>query len=96
MHQVLRSGDSGSATDIVPFLHRTLDILRADGREREVQARPDSGFEGEDALVVLQRRGVGYVVKMRATAGVAHAANAADFALKVRARNLLVLYRDHG
>lgn len=75
VHQVLRSGDSGSATDIVPFLHRTLDILRADGREREVLARLDSGFEGEDALVVLERRGVGYVVKMRATSGLAHAAS---------------------
>jgi len=75
VHQVLRSGDSGSATDIVPFLHRTLDIVRADGRRREVLARLDSGFEGEDALAVLERRGIGYVVKMRGTAGLAHAAS---------------------
>ena len=75
VHQVLRSGDSGSATDIVSFLHRTLDIVRADGRKREVLARLDSGFEGEDALAVMERRGVGYVVKMRGTAGLAHAAS---------------------
>ncbi len=63
------------AEPLLCTLHRTLDILRADGRKREVLARLDSGFEGEDALAVLERRGVGYVVKMRATAGVAHAAS---------------------
>ncbi len=75
VHQVLRSGDSGSATDIVSFLHRTLDIVRADGRRRELLARLDSGFEGEEALRVLERRGVGYVVKMRGTAALVHAAS---------------------
>lgn len=76
VHQQLRAGDSGSATDIVPFLHRTLDIVRADGKRRTVLARLDSGFEGEDALAVLERRRVGYVVKMRATAEVAAVASA--------------------
>ena len=75
VHQVLRPGDSGSATDIVPFLHRTLDIVRADGRKRAVLARLDAGFEGEAALAVLERRGVGYVVKMRATAELAAVAS---------------------
>ena len=75
VHQRLRSGDTGSATEIVPFLHRTVDIVRADEREREVLARLDSGFEGEDALAVLERRGVGYVVKMRATAQLARVAS---------------------
>jgi hypothetical protein len=75
VHQRLRPGDTGSATDIVSFLHRTIDIVRADDREREVLARLDSGFEGEDALVVLERRAVGYVVKMRATPQLARAAS---------------------
>lgn len=75
VHQRLRSGDSGSATDIVPFLHRTLDLVRADGKRRTVLARLDSGFEGEDALALLERRGVGYVVKLRATAALAAVAS---------------------
>jgi len=75
VHHALRSGDSGSATDIVPFLHRTLDIVRKDGRPREILARLDSGFEGEEALAVLEWRGVGYVVKMRATAKLAGVAS---------------------
>jgi hypothetical protein len=75
VHQQLRSGDSGTATDIVPFLHRTIDRVRAGTPHREVLARLDSGFEGEDALAVLERRRVGYVVKMRATAELAAVAS---------------------
>ncbi|MGH6691962.1 MAG: IS1380 family transposase [Gammaproteobacteria bacterium] len=76
VHQRLRSGDSGSATDIVPFLHRTIDLVRQDGRERAILARLDSGFEGEAALAVLERRRVGYVIKMRGTAELAAVASA--------------------
>jgi hypothetical protein len=75
VHQQLRRGDSGTATDIVPFLHRTLDRVRAGAPRREVLARLDSGFEGEAALAVLERRRVGYVVKMRATAALAAVAS---------------------
>jgi hypothetical protein len=75
VHQQLRPGDSGTATDIVPFLHRTLDLVRAGAPERHVLARLDAGFEGEAALAVLERRGVGYVVKLRATAEVAAVAS---------------------
>jgi len=75
VHQELRRGDTGTASEIVPFLHRTLDIVRAADPEREVLARLDSGFESEDALAVLERRRVGYVVKMRATAELARVAS---------------------
>lgn len=75
IHHELRGGDTGTASDLVPFLHRTLDIVRAEDPEREILARLDSGFEGEDALAVLEWRGVGYVVKMRATAKLARVAS---------------------
>ncbi|MBI5709461.1 MAG: IS1380 family transposase [Candidatus Eisenbacteria bacterium] len=75
VHQQLRTGDSGTATDIVPFLHRTIDLARAGQPTREILARLDSGFEGEAALAVLERRRVGYVVKMRATAALAAVAS---------------------
>lgn len=71
VHQQLRTGDSATITDLVPFLHRTIDLVRQDGRPRTVLARLDSGFEGETTLKALEWRGVGYVVKMRATAEVA-------------------------
>ncbi len=67
VHHKLRPGDSGTATGIVSFLHRTLDIVKRDGNTRETLARLDSGFECEEAMRVLERRGVGYVIKMRAT-----------------------------
>lgn len=70
VNHVLRPGDTGTATDIKSFLHKTLDIVKEEGRE--VVARLDSGFESNDALDILERRGVGYVVKMRATHEVAH------------------------
>ena len=76
VHHVLRPGSAGTATGITTFLHRTLDIAQRGGKQREVLARLDSGFESEAALGVLERRGVGYVVKMRATWDVAfHAAD---------------------
>jgi hypothetical protein len=75
VHHVLRSGSAGTATGITRYLHQALDIARGAGNRREVLARLDSGFECEAALGVLERRGVGYVVKMRGTWDVAsHAA----------------------
>lgn len=71
VHHVLRPGDTGTSSDIKPFLHRTVDIVRQDGKRRTLLARLDSGFESDDAMGVLERRGVGYVVKMRATYEVA-------------------------
>jgi hypothetical protein len=67
VHHTLRPGNTGTATDVVPFVHRCLDIIKRDGRTREILARMDSGFETDDVLSVLERRGVGYVVKMRVT-----------------------------
>lgn len=73
VNHVLRPGDVGTANGIKPFLHRTLDLLgRAGLKNGKVRARLDSGFESDDVLGVLERRQVGYVVKMRATADVAH------------------------
>ncbi|MCI0410039.1 MAG: IS1380 family transposase [Acidobacteria bacterium] len=75
VHHVLRPGSAGTATGITRFLHQTLDIAQGERNRREVLARLDSGFECEAALALLERRGVGYVVKMRATWDVAsHAA----------------------
>lgn len=67
IHHKLRPGDSGTATDIVSFLHRSLDIVKSDGSRRDILARLDSGFECEEAMRVLERRGVGYAIKMRGT-----------------------------
>jgi hypothetical protein len=72
VHHVLRPGDAGSLTDIKTFLHKTLDIVQEGEKDREILARLDAGFESADALPVLEWRGVGYVVKMRATHEVAH------------------------
>lgn len=74
VHHMLRPGDTGTATDIKTFLHQTLDIVRdgAGGDQREILARLASGFESDDVLRILERRGVGYVIKMRATCEVAH------------------------
>jgi hypothetical protein len=73
VHHQLRRGDTGSATDIKSFLHHTLDLVGKDGsRQREILARLDSGFESNDVLSILERRGEGYVLKMRATYDVAH------------------------
>jgi hypothetical protein len=67
VHHVLRPGSAGTATDIVSFLHKTLDIVK-DGRpHRTILARLDSGFESDEVMRLLERRGVGYVIKMRAT-----------------------------
>ena len=72
VHQVLRPGNAGTATDIVPFLHHAIDLVQASGPKEEVLARLDSGFESEAVLKLLERRGVGYVVKMRGTAELTH------------------------
>ncbi len=73
VNHMLRPGDTGSATDIKSFLHDTLDIVEHNGTcRREMLARLDSGFESNDVLSILERRQVGYVVKMRATYNVAH------------------------
>jgi hypothetical protein len=70
VHHVLRPGDTGSASDIKPFLHTTLDIV--DTSRRQVLARLDSGFESNDVMAIMERRQVGYVIKMRATYEVAN------------------------
>lgn len=67
VHHVLRPGSAGTATNIVSFLHKTLDIAKEGKPERAILARLDSGFESDDVMRLLERRGVGYVIKMRAT-----------------------------
>ena len=74
VHHVLRPGDTGTATGITSFLHQTLDISQEAGTASEILARLDSGFETDEVLRILERRGVGYVVKMRATPDLAHGA----------------------
>lgn len=66
VHHVLRPGNAGTATGIVSFLHRTLDIVK-EAKPRTILARLDSGFESDGVMRLLERRGVGYVIKMRAT-----------------------------
>ena len=70
VHHVLRPGDAGTATDIVPFLHKTLDIVKEGRPDRTILVRLDSGFESDRVMRLLERRGVGYVIKMRATSSV--------------------------
>jgi hypothetical protein len=67
VHHVLRPGDAGAATDILPFLHKTLDIVKHGKPDRTILARLDSGFESDRVMKLLERRGVGYVIKMRGT-----------------------------
>lgn len=74
VNHVLRPGDVGTANGIKPFLHHTLDLLGSAGLSGKVRARLDSGFESDEVMGVLERRQVGYVVKMRATADVARSA----------------------
>jgi hypothetical protein len=70
VHHVLRPGSAGTATDIVSFLHKTFDIVKEGKPDRTILARLDSGFESDDVMKLLERRGVGYVIKMRATSSV--------------------------
>ena len=70
VHHVLRPGNTGTATGIVSFLHKTLDIVKEGKPDRTILARLDSGFESDDVMKLLERRGVGYVIKMRATSSV--------------------------
>ena len=70
VHHVLRPGSAGTATDIVSFLHKTLDIVKEGKPNRTILARLASGFESDDVMQLLERRGVGYVIKMRATSSV--------------------------
>lgn len=77
VHHCLRPGSANAATDAARFVHQALDIVRADGRRREILARMDAGFESDQILSILERRGASYVVKMRATSELA--SYAADF-----------------
>lgn len=70
VHHVLRPGSAGTATDIVSFLHKTLDIAKEGKPGRTILARLDSGFESDEVMRLLERRGVGYVIKMRGTCSV--------------------------
>lgn len=67
VHHVLRPGSAGTATGIASFLHRTLDIVKEGRPRRAILARLDSGFESDEVMSLLERRGVGYVIKMRGT-----------------------------
>lgn len=67
VHHVLRPGSAGTATGIVSFLHKTLDIAKEGKPGRTILARLDSGFESDEVMRLLERRGVGYVIKMRGT-----------------------------
>lgn len=70
VHHVLRPGNTGTATGIVSFLHKALDIVKEGKPGRTILARLDSGFESDTVMKLLERRGVGYVIKMRATSSV--------------------------
>lgn len=67
VHHVLRPGSAGTATGIASFLHRTLDIVKEGKPRRTILARLDSGFESDEVMSLLERRKVGYVIKMRGT-----------------------------
>ena len=67
VHHVLRPGNAGTATDVVPFLHKTLDIVQQGQPDRTILVRLDSGFESDAVMRLFEHRGVGYVIKMRPT-----------------------------
>lgn len=64
VNAVLRSGNTGSSTDVLPFAQQTLDLLE----EREVgYVRFDKGFGGEDFYDFWESRQIGYVGKLKWT-----------------------------
>jgi hypothetical protein len=67
VHHVLRPGSAGTAAGIVPFLRQTLDIVTQGKPDRTILCRLDSGFESNEVMQLLERRDVGYVIKMRPT-----------------------------
>lgn len=71
VHHRLRPGSAAAARGIVSFAHQTLDRIKTDGRRRRILARMDSAFDTGPVLALLERRGVDYVIKLRATPAVA-------------------------
>lgn len=71
LHHVLRPGSAGAITAALPFVHRTLDLVKDSGPKTEILARADAAFDSNAVLAAFERRGAGYVVKMRATPDVA-------------------------
>ena len=65
LHGWLRSGNTGAARGVVPFLREALALLPADLSIRCVRA--DSGFFEEALLAFLEDRALGYVVVARLT-----------------------------
>ncbi len=67
----LRPGSAAAASDALPFVHQTLDLVKQSGANKKILARADAAFETDPVLSALERRRVGYVVKMRATSELA-------------------------
>lgn len=65
LHGWLRSGNTGSARGVVPFLREALALLPAGTSVRCVRA--DSGFFEEALLAFLEERALSYVVVARLT-----------------------------
>ena len=64
VNAALRSGNTGSSTDVLPFATQTLDLLA----EREVRyVRFDKGFGGEEFYDFWESRQIGYVGKLKWT-----------------------------
>lgn len=63
----LRPGSAAASTDILPFVHKTLDVVKESEPKKEILARMEAAFETDPLFSALERRGVGYAVKMRAT-----------------------------
>jgi hypothetical protein len=65
LHGWLRSGNTGSARGVVPFLREALALLPAGLSLRCVRA--DSGFFEEELLAFLEERALSYIVVARLT-----------------------------
>lgn len=65
LHGWLRSGNTGPARGIVPFLQEALALLPEGSRIRTVRA--DSGFFDQTLLEFLEQRGLNYIVVARLT-----------------------------
>jgi len=65
LHGWLRSGNTGAARGIVPFLQEALALLPAGTWLRTVRA--DSGFFDQALLEFLEQRGLSYIVVARLT-----------------------------
>lgn len=64
VNAMLRSGNTSSSTDVLPFAKQTLNLL---GERKVSHVRFDKGFGGEDFYAFWEAQSIGYVGKLKWT-----------------------------